>query len=50
MLFFREGPSVLVKREDYTAPAFWVDTVDLAFDLDPAKNPRAQPHAPAPQP
>ena len=37
MLSFREGPSVLVKREDYTAPAFWVDTVDLAFDLDPAK-------------
>jgi aminopeptidase N len=37
MLLFREGPSVLVKREDYTAPAYWVDTVDLTFDLDPAK-------------
>ena len=37
MLALREGPSVLVKREDYTAPAFWVDTVDLTFDLDPAK-------------
>ena len=37
MLSFREGPAVLVKREDYTAPAFWIDTVDLTFDLDPAK-------------
>lgn len=37
MLALREGPSILVKREDYTAPAFWVDTVDLTFDLDPAK-------------
>jgi aminopeptidase N len=37
MLSFREGPAVLVKREDYTAPAFWVETVDLTFDLDPAK-------------
>ena len=26
-----------VRREDYTAPAFWIDTVDLTFDLDPAK-------------
>jgi aminopeptidase N len=26
-----------VKREDYTAPAFWIDTVELTFDLDPAK-------------
>ncbi|MFH1804746.1 MAG: aminopeptidase N [Pseudomonadota bacterium] len=23
----------LIRREDYTAPAFWVDTVDLTFDL-----------------
>ncbi len=37
MLSFREGPAVLVKREDYTAPAYWIDTVDLTFDLDPAK-------------
>jgi aminopeptidase N len=22
---------------DYTAPAYWIDTVDLTFDLDPAK-------------
>ena len=34
---FREGPATLIKRADYTAPAYWVDTVDLTFDLDPAK-------------
>lgn len=33
----REGSAVLVKREDYTAPAYWIKTVDLSFDLDPAK-------------
>jgi aminopeptidase N len=27
----------VVRREAYTAPAFWIDTVDLTFDLDPAK-------------
>ncbi|MEN9885949.1 MAG: hypothetical protein RL758_527 [Pseudomonadota bacterium] len=27
----------VVRREDYTPPAFWIDTVDLTFDLDPAK-------------
>ncbi len=37
MLSLREGPSVLIRREDYTAPAFWIDTVDLTFDLDPDK-------------
>lgn len=26
-----------VLRENYTAPAFWIDTVDLTFDLDPLK-------------
>ncbi|MBF5006408.1 aminopeptidase N [Diaphorobacter caeni] len=26
-----------IRREDYAAPAFWIDTVDLTFDLDPAK-------------
>ena len=31
------GPATMVKRSDYSAPAFWVDTVDLTFDLDPAK-------------
>jgi aminopeptidase N len=33
----REGSPQLVRREDYTAPAYWVRTVDLTFDLDPAK-------------
>ncbi|MEZ5646668.1 MAG: aminopeptidase N [Burkholderiaceae bacterium] len=37
MSALREGPTTVVRREDYTAPAFWVDTVDLSFDLDPAK-------------
>ncbi len=27
----------LVKRDDYTPPAYWIDTVDLSVDLDPAK-------------
>jgi len=33
----REGQATAVRREDYTAPAFWIDTVDLTFDLEPAK-------------
>ncbi|WP_066710280.1 aminopeptidase N [Curvibacter delicatus] len=33
----REGQASVIRREDYTAPAFWIDTVDLTFDLDPAK-------------
>jgi aminopeptidase N len=33
----REGQATAIRREDYTAPAFWIDTVDLTFDLDPAK-------------
>ena len=33
----REGTASAVYRLQYQAPAFWVDTVDLAFDLDPAK-------------
>ena len=33
----REGTAPLVRREDYTAPAFWIKTVDLTFDLDSAK-------------
>ncbi|WP_208299947.1 aminopeptidase N, partial [Aquabacterium sp. A08] len=37
MTSLREGAPAVVKREDYTAPAFVVDTVDLTFDLDPAK-------------
>jgi aminopeptidase N len=37
MSSLREGPTTVVRREDYTAPAYWIDTVDLCFDLDPAK-------------
>ena len=33
----REGSPALVRREAYTAPAFWIKSVDLCFDLDPAK-------------
>jgi aminopeptidase N len=34
---FRDGTAPLIHRSDYQAPAFWIDTVDLSFDLDPAK-------------
>jgi aminopeptidase N len=38
MLLLREGqPATVIHRGDYTAPAYWIDTVDLCFDLDPAK-------------
>ncbi len=33
----REGQATAVHRADYAAPAYWIDTVDLTFDLDPAK-------------
>ncbi len=33
----REGQSQVIHRADYQAPAFWIDTVELSFDLDPAK-------------
>ncbi|MBV8380455.1 MAG: aminopeptidase N [Paucibacter sp.] len=33
----REGTAPLIRREDYLAPAYWIRTVDLTFDLDPAK-------------
>ena len=32
-----QGPATVIYRADYTAPAYWIDTVDLSFDLDPAK-------------
>ena len=32
-----EQTPTVVQRLDYTAPAFWIETVELAFDLDPAK-------------
>jgi len=32
------GPgAALIHRADYLAPAYWIDTVDLCFDLDPFK-------------
>ena len=34
---FREATAALVQRADYTPPAYWIDTVDLSFDLDPTK-------------
>jgi aminopeptidase N len=33
----REGQAHLVLREQYAPSAYWIDTVDLSFDLDPAK-------------
>jgi aminopeptidase N len=33
----REGQSNVIYRADYQAPAFWIDSVELCFDLDPAK-------------
>ena len=41
MLQLRDGQApvdpMAVLREDYVAPAWWIDTVELTFDLDPAK-------------
>ena len=39
MLLLRDGQGepTVVRREDYSAPAFFIDAVDLTFDLDPAK-------------
>jgi len=32
------GPApTVINRADYIAPAYWIDTVDLCVDLDPAK-------------
>jgi aminopeptidase N len=33
----REGQSAVIHRADYLAPAYWIDTVNLCFDLDPVK-------------
>ncbi|WKB54334.1 aminopeptidase N [Eleftheria terrae] len=33
----REGTAAVTRREDYAPPAYWIKTVDLTFDLDPAK-------------
>ena len=32
-----QGPAISIQRGDYQAPAYWIDTVDLCFDLDPVK-------------
>ena len=32
-----EGPATVIRREDYAAPAYWIRSVELSFDLDPAK-------------
>jgi aminopeptidase N len=37
MTMLREGQATVIRREDYQPPAYFVDTVDLTFDLDPAK-------------
>ncbi|HMT84141.1 MAG TPA: aminopeptidase N [Ottowia sp.] len=33
----REGQAAVTRRQDYAPPAFWIDSVELAIDLDPAK-------------
>ena len=33
----REGAAPIVRREDYLAPAYWIRTVELNFDLDAGK-------------
>ncbi len=33
----REGPAPVVRREDYAPPPFRIRSVELCFDLDPAK-------------
>ena len=37
MMLMNEGSAPLIRREDYTAPAYWIRQVELSFDLDPAK-------------
>jgi aminopeptidase N len=31
------GSATVVRREDYAPPPFWIDRVELTFDLDPTK-------------
>ncbi len=33
----REGTATPIRRSDYAAPPYWIRSVDLTFDLDPAK-------------
>ena len=37
MLLSRDGQPAVIRRDEYTQPAYWIDQVDLTFDLDPAK-------------
>src|SRR5574343_1766426 len=32
-----QAAPVAIRREDYAAPAYWIDSVELTFDLDPLK-------------
>jgi aminopeptidase N len=34
---FRNAHATITRRENYTPPAFWIDRVDLEFDLDPSR-------------
>ncbi len=36
---FKDGQAApqVIRRADYAPPAFWIDSVDLSFDLDPVK-------------
>ncbi len=33
----RDGQTAVTRRLDYAPPPFWIDAVELSFDLDPAK-------------
>ena len=52
----REGIAPVIRREDYAPPAYWIRSVELSFDLDPAKTlvasrcDRAQPRGRRAQP
>ncbi len=37
MTHLEVAPANSIQRQDYTPPAYWIDTVDLCFDLDPVK-------------
>ncbi|MGL4234298.1 MAG: aminopeptidase N [Casimicrobium sp.] len=34
---YRNAEAVTVRRENYRAPAFWIDRIHLEFDLDPTR-------------
>ena len=36
-MLLREGHSLAINRADYSPPAYWIESVDLCFDLDPVK-------------